>query len=249
MVVDTPVIILKSVSYSESSLIVTLLSQKHGKIAVMARGARRNKNKFGGLLEPGSILEASYYYKPTREVQNLSDVSIGTPTWNIHKDIGKMAVGLGTIELCEQLCHAHEPMPEVFTFLCQFLAWLHGTNENPKNLFPYIQFRLAQLVGIGMGWDEDFPGSDEPPVPEKCYLNVENGSVSCTPAGQMHFLLTKSQVHYLRCIRNNRKNLLLTEPYPATDIKNLIHHFDVYFQYHLEGVRPRRSDAIFEQIL
>ena len=249
MVVDTPVIIFKSVSYSESSLIVTLLSEKHGKIAVMARGARRNKNKFGGMLEPGSLLEATYYYKPTREVQNLSDVSRITPTWKIHQIVEKMAIGIGTIELCDQLCHVHEPMPEVFGFLEQFLPWLHETRENPRNLFPYIQYRLAQLVGIGMAWEIDSSQPYEPSPPELCYLNVENGCISNIPADGLKFSLTKSQMHYLRCIRNNTKTRLLRESFPASDIKNLIHHFDVYFQYHLEGVKPRRSDAIFEQIL
>ncbi len=251
MIVDTSAIVLKTVTFSESSLIVTMLSNEHGKMAAMARGARRNKNKFGGLLQPGSVLDVTYYYKPTREVQNLNDVTQRKATWQMHQQVEKMAIGLATLEMCEQLCHEHEPMPDIFTFLEDFLSWLHTTEANPKNLFPYIQFRLAQLTGIAISWDTGTPmqPGNSPDGNFDCYLNVEGGRISLSPDDGIHFALTKSQSHYLRCIRNGKRSLLLTEPFPATEIRNLIHHLDVYFQYHMEGVKARRSDAIFQQIL
>lgn len=244
MLIDTSAIVLKTLAFKESSLIVTILSEKHGKIALMARGARRNKNKFGGLLQPGALLDATYYYKTTREVQNLADVAQKTPTWRIHQEMEKMAIGLMTLELCEQLCHEHEPMPEIFEFLSGLLPWLHQTDAGPKNLFPYIQFRLAALTGIGIGQDSaDEPGSR--PV----YLNVETGRLSTTPDNGLYFTLTKCQLHYLRCIMYNKKSLLLTETFPAAEIKNLIHHMDVYFQYHIDGLKSRKADSIFDQII
>lgn len=252
MLVDTSAIVLKTIAFSESSLIVTLLSDKHGKIAVMARGARRNKNRFGGMLQPGAVLDVTYYYKTTREVQNLSDIALKKSTWRIHQEIEKMAIGLTTLELCDQLCHEHEPMPEIFGFLSGFLPWLHETGTNPKNLFPYIQFRLTQLTGIGISWDPDITKSvndnqdnNGPP----CYLNVESGQIARAPDEGLHFPITKLQQYYLRCIISGKKSQLLSESFPPLEIKNLIHHFDVYFQYHMEGVKARKADAIFDQIL
>lgn len=43
MITHTQAIILKSVDYQESSKILTVLSQKHGKIALIARGVKRLK--------------------------------------------------------------------------------------------------------------------------------------------------------------------------------------------------------------
>ncbi len=251
MLVDTSAIVFKTVNFRESSLIVTLLSKRHGKMSVMARGAKRKKNKYGGLLQPGSVLEVTYYYKTSRSIQNLSDINQKYPTWRIHQEMEKMAIGLVTLELCEQLCHEYEPMPEVFEFLSHFLLWLHETEASPRNLFPYIQFRLAGLSGIGITWDlpESSLNDDEPEHNTICYLNVQSGRLSNTPDDELHFFITKSQLHYLRCIIHNRKTLLLTEPFPAGEIKNLIYHMDVYFQYHIEGIKARRSDAVFEQIL
>ncbi len=276
MITDTPAIVFKTVSFSESSLIVTLLSEKHGKIAVMARGARRNKNRFGGLLQPGAILEASYYHKSTREVQNLRDVSQKQPTWRIQQDMEKLAIGLAALELAEQLCHEYEPMPEMYRFLAGFLAWLHETDSSPRFLFPYIQFRMAQISGIGISLQlteygehkqsslvprtrdsSDFRENhtvenhtvNEPKQEFPCYLNVESGAVAVKPDNGLSFGLTKSQSEYFRYIADGNKSRLLNTDFPVPDIKHLIHHLDAYFQFHLEGIRGRRSDAIFEQIL
>jgi DNA repair protein RecO (recombination protein O) len=264
MITDTSAIVLKTIPFSESSLIVTILSEKHGKMAVMARGARRNKNKFGGLLQPGAILEVSYYYKPTRDVQNLSDVTQKQATWRIHQQMEKMAIGLATLELCEQLSHEYEPNPEMSGFLSDFLTWLHDSGSNPRFLFPYIQIRLAHIAGIGItlqlpevaSGPESFqegesavPVVNEPESKFMCYLNVESGSITEKADNGLCFGLTKSQTEYLRYIAGGRKALLLNAEFPISDIKHLIHHLDAYFQYHLEGIRGRRSDAIFEQIL
>ncbi len=262
MITDTSAIVLKTIPFSESSLIVTLLSEKHGKMAVMARGARRNKNRFGGLLQAGAILDVSYYHKSTRDVQNLSDAAQKLPTWRIYQKMEKMAIGLATIELCEQLCHEYEPMPEMMEFMMHFMAWLHSTDENPRFLFPYIQFRLAQITGIGItlnlpepdlmpqeGGSSHHQGTNEPLTAFECYLNVESGSITGKADNGLNFGLTKSQTEYLRYIADGKKAMLVQAEFPATDLKHLIHHLDAYFQYHLEGVRGRRSDAIFEQIL
>ncbi len=255
MIIDTSAIVLKTIQFSESSLIVSLLSEKHGKIPVMARGARRNKNKFGGLLHPGALLDVTYYYKSTREVQNLSDITQNRPTWRINQQMEKMAIGLATLELCDQLCHEYEPMPEISVFLNEFLGWLHATESNPRYLFPYIQFRLAQLAGIGIAWqqieqhEESLVRENEHDSQYECYLNVENGTIAFKADNGLSLGLTKSQGDYLRYIAEGKKARLLTVSFPADEIRNLIHHLDAYFQFHLDGMKGRRSDAIFEQIL
>lgn len=246
MITDTSAIVLKSINFRESSLIVTMLSQEHGKIAVIARGARRKKNKFGGLLQPGALLDVTYYFKTTRDVQNLSEVTQKKPTWHIHEQMEKMAIGLVTLELCDQLCHEYEPMPEVFEFLARFLEWLHNTSDNPKNLLPYIQYRLAELTGIGISWDVPETTSE---TTEPSYLNVTSGRISGIAEDGLSFPVTKLQMEYLRCIVNGKKSTLLSGSFPGQEIKQLIHHMDAYFQYHMEGMKARKADAIFEQIL
>ena len=49
-------IVLRTVDYGESDRVVTLLTAERGKLAAFARGARASRRRFGGALEPFTLL-------------------------------------------------------------------------------------------------------------------------------------------------------------------------------------------------
>jgi DNA repair protein RecO (recombination protein O) len=51
-VIETRALLLRSVAYGESDLILTLFTEAEGKLGVMARGGRRSKTRAAGALEP-----------------------------------------------------------------------------------------------------------------------------------------------------------------------------------------------------
>src|SRR5690606_35881161 len=54
----TPAVVLRSIAYGEADRIVTLLTESRGKVALMARGARKSARRLAGALEPYAIVEA-----------------------------------------------------------------------------------------------------------------------------------------------------------------------------------------------
>jgi len=54
-------VLLRRTAWSESSLIVQLLTRTHGRIALLARGARRAKSPFRGQLEPLHRLRVAWH--------------------------------------------------------------------------------------------------------------------------------------------------------------------------------------------
>lgn len=70
--VTTDSIILQSFTYSETSKILRLLTRTHGVRSAIARGALRPRSRYGGLLEPFSVGEATLYLKEGRGLQTLS---------------------------------------------------------------------------------------------------------------------------------------------------------------------------------
>lgn len=72
MLVTTPVTILKTYDYSETSKILRCLTRDYGLRSVIAKGARRPKSRFGGLVEPFSDGVATFYLKDGRDLYTLS---------------------------------------------------------------------------------------------------------------------------------------------------------------------------------
>jgi len=243
LITKTGVVVLRTVEYSESSLIVTVLSRRHGRISLIAKGARKPKSKFAGLLQPGRILGAVYYYKPTRSVQTLTEASLEHRLDTLSLDVEKMALVMSALELISQLVHEGEGNEQIYRFTERFLVWLEEQQEVQRTLFPYIQVRLAQLMGFGIQIGEISPGA------ESGYLNIEDGVVAGHAISQQVLRLTRNQLEFLLQASDSRDASVLKKELVRNELRSLIDHLDKYFMYHFDGLRPRRSDAIFDQIL
>lgn len=242
MIARSVAIVLRMVDFKESSKIVTLLTKDFGKLAVLARSVHKPGSKFAGLLQPGNVLDIVFYHKPSRSVQNLSEASLAGHTWKIRSDIEKMAIASATLEMLEQVTHDNEDCSDLFDFASNLLYWLHETTESPKNLFPYIQVRLAELLGVGLQSQMENNNA-------VFFLNINDGNVDSAQASGLSYRLTEGQAWYFAMVFGGKKSRILKKEFAKGEIKNLIHHLDVYLKHHIQDVRDRRSDFIFQQIL
>ncbi len=244
MITKTEAIVLRTVEYQESSVIATLFTLDHGKIAVIAKGARRPKSKFAAFLVPGQMLEVVYYMKQTRSVQTLSDASYRVKLDNLRFDLQKMALATSTLELADQLLHDNEVNEPLFHFLSVMLPWMNEQEKVSRVIFPYIQLRLTQLLGIGlqdMISEQDHPGHG--------YINIQSGTLTEGPGEGQAIRLTPLQFVFVRKSLHSMKSSIFDLDLKHGELKSLIEYLDRYFRYHIEGVKPRKSDAIFEQLL
>ena len=73
-VIQEPAFVLHTRSFKETSLIVDLFTKNLGKISVVAKGAKRAKNKLRSVLTPNSIFSVSYSGRG--ELKNLIDCEV-----------------------------------------------------------------------------------------------------------------------------------------------------------------------------
>lgn len=243
MITKTDVIILWSIKYGESSLIATVLSEEHGKLPLMVRGGRKPKSGFPGMIQSGNLLHAVYYYKPSRSIQTLTETSYLTRLDQIHQDIEKMAMVMSSMELIGQLLHEGEVNDSVFQFAKRFLVWLDRAGEVIPATFPYLQIRLAQLIGLELQIRGVTAGDEEG------YLNIDGGLITDRPQSGKAVRLSRNQLRFIVNVTTSRRVSNLTGELDGGERSQLVRFLDDYFHYHLDGLRPRRSDAIFDQIL
>lgn len=243
MIVKSDAIVLKTVDYSESSIIATLFTRMKGKTAVIAKGARKPKSKFAAFLVPGQLVEVVYYYKQSRSVQTLSDISYRRKLNSIRVDINKMALMMTTMELAGQLLHENEVNESLFEFLETFLDWTDKQEKMPKLLFPYVQLRLAEYIGIGL------QVTDNQPEEGAGYINISSGTVSNEAHDEYSVQLSPGQFAFVKKSLHSTNASVLQIVINDNDLKNLVETLDKYFTYHIEGIKPRKSDRIFEQLL
>lgn len=243
MIAHTEAVIFRSVDYQESSKIVTMFTKEHGKIALIAHGAKKPKSKFSGLIEVGNMLEVVYYFKASRSVQILSEASYLAKNKNLRIDFEKMATMTSAVELISQLLHENEVNVPLFDFTKNMLQWLNTADIHPPQLFPYIQIRLAALTGIGLQLNTQH--SQKGPH----YLNIESGLITDANISSHSYKLTGTQYRYINIALQAKSSVLFDLHFELGELKSLIDHLDRYLKYHVEGLKNRKSDAVFEQIL
>lgn len=108
-------IVLRTVPYSETSLILTLFSAKHGRVSLMAKGARRrHKNGSALAIEPGYELEVVWSAKSSREVQLARELALVNSHWGMRKSLESMVLCSAVIELLLQTTSEDDPHPELY---------------------------------------------------------------------------------------------------------------------------------------
>ncbi len=74
MLDKTEGIVLKTTRYSESSVIATIFTKKHGVLSFMLQGIRSSKNKQkGNILQPLNMLNLEIYLKEQRNLNRIKE--------------------------------------------------------------------------------------------------------------------------------------------------------------------------------
>jgi DNA repair protein RecO (recombination protein O) len=155
MIVRTDAVVLRAIEYSETSLIVTLFTQRHGQITVIAKGARRPKSRFGSSLQPMAYVQVVYYYKPGRGLQTLKEATHVQVLHGIAGDMAKITAGLRMVELVRVLSEDEEQNTFLYTLLVHALLRLNDAAERAQNVLPYFQLRLAAVLGFSPDIDRE----------------------------------------------------------------------------------------------
>jgi len=147
-IITTPAIVLRRINHSETSLICTLYTRDYGKLTVIAKGARRPKSPFAGLLDLMNYLQVVVYTKETREIQTLSDAEYIRPFNRLQQDMDQAVFGMVILETIQQAIVGEEPHAEVFDLLVETLTLLNDDRERGIELLWWFHLHFAALAGF-----------------------------------------------------------------------------------------------------
>jgi DNA repair protein RecO (recombination protein O) len=156
-VTQQPAFILHSRHYSETSLILEVFTRDHGRIGLMAKGARRPSNRARGLLKPFQPLLLSWIGRG--ELPILTDTESGGEIGGI--DGPMIYCGFYLNELLIRLLHRHDPHDALFHAYHATLVAL-GSAAIPEIVLRLFEKRLLAEVGYGLVLDRDI--SDNAPI-------------------------------------------------------------------------------------
>ncbi len=139
----TEAVVLRGVDYSETSRIVTMLTPGRGRVACMAKGARRKQSPLAAVLDTFNRVEMVYYWKDGRAVQQLSEAALLDGFGPIKAHLEKSAYAAWPAELAGKVAHENEPSE---TLYATFVDGLNSLAAWQGDVRAHACWQAAQLL-------------------------------------------------------------------------------------------------------
>lgn len=150
----TAALLLKRTVYGESDLIVTLFTDRLGRISALARGARRSQRRFAGALEPIHGMLAELDERASTELFTLREARLEQPRHYLTTDLERLECAGSSLNWLRRATPSRAPEPELWQLSNQFLDRLNAPSEpNPRGAL--AEFGLAMLTAMGWGLQFD----------------------------------------------------------------------------------------------
>ncbi len=232
MIVSGDAIVLNSRKFGNSDKIVSVFSKERGKVSLLAKGARKSKNKFGSSLDPMSYSEVFYYEKPGRDLFLLSKSDLIKPLRKIHESFDHISAGISIAESVSQTFEQNFANVNLFDVLLRSMQTLNENKENPFAVFVSFQLSLTEILGWAVNTDDTIL----PVGSEFVYFSIDRGSVS--PAGSSaHTRRFRFDEKVFEVLKHLSSIPIEQAPETVCDEhsqKQLYNFFVNYFSFHLE---------------
>jgi DNA repair protein RecO (recombination protein O) len=167
---DEPAFVLHSYPFRETSLILDVFSRQHGRLAIVARGARRPKSALRGLLLGFQPLLLSWFGKGEVRTLHSAEWQGGQP----YLQGTALMCGFYLNELLLNLLARDDPHERLFDYYRATLQRLAHQTDHAATLRCFEK-HLLQELGYALVLDRE-AGSDKAVQAELCYrYAVERG--------------------------------------------------------------------------
>jgi len=236
-------VILKTQAYGDTSVILRLYTRELGKLSAIAKGARRPKSPFGGVLDNLNLVAAILYYHETRDLHTLKECDLVDGFAGLRDHFDRTAVAMGMAELLHRTGLEGEPQPEVFQALVDRCRALAGADRRFVNFYWAFALRLLEESGTRLEWEQcAMCGGALPGTREK--LSLEHGGTLCPRcAGTVVCdavigMETRKAGAYLANCPADRAGGLAMSPRALQELEQVLTR---YMRYHLAGYRESVS--------
>ena len=237
MLDKTEGIVLKTVKYSESSVIATIFTKKFGSLSFIVQGLRSTKNKQkGNLIQSGNILQLEIYLKEQRNLNRIKEYSIAYIYTN--SNFIKQSILIFCIELISKCVKEHEVNERLYHYVSFFLIELDKDEHSIENKPLYFLLETASILGFEFSMQNILNGK---------YFNLERGKFEDVPTSTQSNLNENETLLLKKLIAvYYDKNEL---KFNSTERKILLEKLILYFRWHIPDFTDLKSPAVLHEVL
>ncbi len=181
--IQTHALLLKKVVHRESDALLTLFTQRHGKLTVNARGAQRSTKRFGGALEPMHCLLVEVA-KGRGEHFDLRSARVEVPRLALTGSLERMEAAGRVLGWLRKSAVERTPEPQVWQLVDNLLDRLDSREALDVSV-PLASTGLALLAAWGWGLELEscVRCGRECPQGKAAFVDAARGGLVCVACG------------------------------------------------------------------
>lgn len=244
MLTVTKGIVLRTVKYGETSVIVSIFTEIYGAQSYIVNGVRSNSKSAQGksaLYQPGSILELTVYHNDGKNLQRIREARWSYLYQNIFFDVRKNAVALFFVELLQKCLRQPEPLPDLFYFAEDLLMALDHAGDMETANLPL--FAATHLPGFfGMRIDDNYSV-------KKSVLDLRDGVFTEEIPLHPHYLTEPNSGYIAELLRTRQPSELSELLLNREQRQLLLRACQDFYVLHLPEFGTMRSLQVLQAIL
>jgi DNA repair protein RecO (recombination protein O) len=237
-------IVLRTVKYGETSIIVTIFTELFGVQAYLVNGVRTSTKKGTGkanLFQPSAILDLVVYHNELKHLNRIKEFKWSTIYQHILSDVRMNAVALFMVELLAKCLKQPEGNPDLFHFIEDVFIKLDESSLAELANLPLF-FALHLPFHFGFRITDNY--SEETP-----FLDLQEGKFVAERPHHPHFLEDKQAAITSQLLQ-------VMQPEELEDIKlnhdfrrNLLHVYETYYALHIPDFGRMKTLPVLREIL
>lgn len=239
MITKTRGIVLRSVRFGESSLIVDVLTKSSGRVSFMVHIPKTSKGKIKKqYFQPMTLLDFEYDFRQRSNLQRIKDVRVSLPYSSIPIDPAKSCISLFLSEFIYYATRNEQENPTLFTYISTSLEWLDNAYEDFANFHLVFMMHLGKFLGFHPFLEDFTPG---------CFFDLRNGCFTLSMPLHTDFLNAADAGHLYNLMRMNFDTMKLFKL--SHDDRNRITEIVLrYYKLHLPNMPELQSFDILREV-
>jgi DNA repair protein RecO (recombination protein O) len=159
MLTKTQAIVLHSIKYGETKLIVDMFTREFGRLSFIVSIPTSPKGRMKKLFfQPLTLLEIETDFRPKLQLQKLTDVRFSSPFISIPFDSDKIAISLFIAEFLFYALRSEQRNELLYDYLENSFIWLDGQQVHFSNFHLVFLLRLTRFLGFYPNLDDYVDG-------------------------------------------------------------------------------------------
>lgn len=237
-------IVLRTMKYGETSVIVTIFTELFGLQSYLVNGVRTSTKKGTGkasLFQPSAMLDLVVYHNELKQLNRIREFKWYYLYQQVLSDVPKNAVALFMIELLTKCLKQPEANPELFHFTEDIFMKLDESSDSTMaNLPLFFAVHLPHFFGfrINDNYSEAYP-----------YLDMKEGSFVKEQPFHPHFLEDKQAAVTSQLLKVMQVKELEEIKLHHDFRRNLLYVYETYYALHIHDFGTMKSLPVLREIL